>query len=153
MSVWRQSNISSTLNWRWTDVRLTSANVDCLLNKTSCSGTLNCDHLVYHGVTRKNGAFIQQITVQKLMDHQNLMRRWWGRISNLISEANIGFYDQRCSVSWAIFHWGYKKQVSVFLLATWMFSITHMERHNAVHKYYVFARNMPFILQFKVKLR
>ena len=31
MSVWRQSNISSTLNWRWTDVRLTSANVDCLL--------------------------------------------------------------------------------------------------------------------------
>ena len=31
MSVWRQSNVSSTLNWRWTDVRLTSANVDCLL--------------------------------------------------------------------------------------------------------------------------
>ena len=31
MSVWLQSNVSSTLNWRWTDVRLTSANVDCLL--------------------------------------------------------------------------------------------------------------------------
>ena len=31
MSVWRQSNISLTLNWRWTDVRLTSANVNCLL--------------------------------------------------------------------------------------------------------------------------
>ena len=35
MSVWRQSNVTSTLNWRWTDVRLTSANVDCLLGRAA----------------------------------------------------------------------------------------------------------------------
>ena len=33
MSVLRQSNISSTLNWRRNDVRLTSADVDCLLGR------------------------------------------------------------------------------------------------------------------------
>ena len=30
MSVSRQSNVSSTLKWRWADMRLTSADLDCL---------------------------------------------------------------------------------------------------------------------------
>ena len=50
MSVLRQSNVSSTLNWRWTDNRLTSADLDCLLGWLECwlPTPISCDHGIVH---------------------------------------------------------------------------------------------------------